>query len=772
MNKITRKFFCILSVAFVFFIGLGLLSVLFLGTFFCDLPDCEELINYVPPGITRLYDPNGQVLDEYAKEKRIYVKYQNIPKIITNSFIAVEDKNFFNHKGVDIDGILRASIQNILNIGTHKRLVGGSTITQQVVKGFFLTNERSFVRKLKEAVLAYRVNKVFSKEKVLEIYLNQIYLGNHSYGIYVAAYNYFGKNLDQINTEEAALLASLPKAPSILNPYKNYKKALIRRNWAIQRIQEEGYITLKESSQIVHSKIQLRKLPIHNKNYENYYTDTVKSELISLFDEYNVYSKGFIVNININVKLQKAAQQALKNGLRKHDKNQGWRGKFAKVNLEKNFVNELQLISKTKYHNNYLLGVIIKINNDSLTVTLQNNHNIILLNSSFEWILNKKINVAKQLKQKFHLGDVVLIDQDKNGHYKLEQIPAINGAIVVIENISGKILALVGGYDYYQSKFNRVTQARRQPGSAFKTFVYLVAFEENITPNTSVLDEPLEIDLGHGLPIYKPKNYADKYYGLITLRTSFEKSRNLSTLRLLLGIGLDKLSEVAKRYFIYSSDVHPSYSMALGSYETTLLKMTNAYASIANNGLLKQPKLIDSIYNRNGELIYAPKDIYTNTQGAYGQNKKYQNNPNIGYLGKQLTDDGANYQVLSLLEGVVQRGSARRAKILKRTIAGKTGTTNNSLDTWFIGMTPDITVGVFVGHDIPKDIGRYATGSNIPLPIFIDFLKHSNFIPNREFQIPNIIKQNYVDLNTGSIIETIDRIGGNKYILENFKRSH
>lgn len=771
MKKIAKKFFILLSIISAFTIGLIFLCLIFLSSFFYDIPNYEELSNYLPSGITRLYDPNGKILDEYSLEKRIYVKYADIPKVIIDAFIAVEDKNFFEHQGIDITSIIRASLQNILNIGTNKRLVGGSTITQQVVKGFFLTSERSLTRKLKEAILAYRVNKAFSKEKILEIYLNQIYLGQHSYGIYVATQNYFGKKLTEINIQEAALLASLPKAPSTLNPYKNYNRALERRNWAIQRMEEEGFITLNERVEAINSDIKLSYSPIRNNQFENFYTSTVRSELIELFGENSVYSNALIVNTNLNLNLQNAAQKALRTGLKKFDKEHGYRGAFAKINLKNDYINDLQNISENHYHDNYLLGIVAKVNNDSLNITLlKDKKEIILTKSSIDWALNNKYDLSKQLKQKFKPGDVILISNDNN-NYKLEQIPEINGAIVVIENISGKILALVGGYDYKQSKFNRVIQAKRQPGSAFKTFVYLAAFEQGISPNTLVLDEPLEIDLGHGLPIWKPKNYGDKYYGLITLRTSFEKSRNLSTLRLLLGIGLDRLAEVAKRYLIYNSNIKPNYSMALGSYETTLLKITNAYASIANNGNMKQPKLIDSVYNRHGKLLYSPKDLYYKIkQDLYVEDE--ESSPTLGFLGKQVTDDATNYQILSLLEGVVKRGSAKRAKVLNRTIAGKTGTTNNSLDTWFIGMTPDITVGVFVGYDIPKDMGKYAAGSNIPLPIFVDFFQKLKFIPDRNFEIPESITQSFIDQETGNMVEQEDFIQDKPYLLENFKNSY
>ena len=772
MSKITKRFFYSIYTLLVFFIILGGMSLVFFIHLIQDIPDYRELSEYKPSGITRLYDNNGQILDEYANERRIYIRYKNIPKMIINAFIAVEDKNFFQHHGVDIIGIIRASVQNILNVGTDKRLVGASTITQQVVKSFFLNNEMSLLRKLKEAVLAFRVNKAFSKEKLLEIYLNQIYLGNHSYGIYVAAQNYFGKDLNDINIEEAALLASLPKAPSKLNPYRNYNRVLKRRNWAIQRMEEEGFISLEESENAINSKIKLNNSLVKSNRQEDYYTNTVKAELINLFGVDNVYNKTYVVNTYMDLRLEDKAQAALKRGLRMLDKKKGWRGVFAKIDLNnKNISEVLNKIAHNSYHENYHLGVITKVNNATLKVSLANRKKITLDKGGYDWILKNSRN--HQLKKLFKVGDVILIDKVENEKYKIEQIPEINGAIVVIENKTGKVLALIGGYDFKQSNFNRVTQAYRQPGSAFKTFVYLLAFEQGVTPNTLILDEPLEIDLGYGLPMWNPKNYGDKYYGLITLRTAFEKSRNLPVLRLLLGIGLDKLTEIAQRYGIYDSNIKPTYSMGLGAFETTLLKITNAYASIANNGILKQPKLIDSVYNRDGKLVYSPNDLFCDDCNI--ENKEVEESipysiPQIGFLGKVMTDSASNYQTLSLLEGVIARGSGRRARVLQRTIAGKTGTTNNSMDTWFIGMTSDITIGLFVGYDVPSDMGENATGASVALPIFVDFFKNLNFIPNCPFQVPDSIQKIYVEQETGKIVDENALIKSKVYIHENFKK--
>ena len=538
-------------------------------------------------------------------------------------------------------------------------------------------------------------------------------------------------------------------------------------------MEEEGFISFEERTNAVKNQIKLSYSPTKNNKHEDYYTNTVKAELIDLFGIDNVHNRGYIVNTNIDLRLQNTAQTALRIGLKNFDKKSGWRGVFSKIDLtQQNISESLNKIACDNYRGNYHLGVITKISGTTLEVLLNNQKTIKLDKDAYSWILNSA--TERQLKKLFQTGDVILVDGVENEKYKIEQIPEINGAIVVIENKTGKVLALVGGYDFKQSSFNRVTQAYRQPGSAFKTFVYLAAFEQGISPNTLILDEPFEIDLGYGLPIWEPKNYGEEYYGLITLRTAFEKSKNLPTLRLLLGVGLDKLTAIAQRYLIYNSNVKPMYSMALGAFETTLFKITNAYASIANNGILKQPKLIDSVYSKEGELLYSPNDLFCDncsTEYKDMEESGFQSQPEIGFLGKVITDPASNYQTLSLLEGVIARGSARRAKVLQRVIAGKTGTTNNSLDTWFIGMTPDITVGVFVGYDIPRGMGKNATGASVALPIFIDFFKNLSFIPNHPFQIPDSIQKMYVDPNTGKVIEKNALVEGKQYISENFKKN-
>ncbi len=763
--------FFLISLAFSACI-IGTISTIFLITSLARvLPNEEALQDFRPYAITRVYDDQQNLLSEYAKEKRIYVKYRDIPETAVQAFISAEDKNFFSHQGVDIPSVFRASLQNIFNITQNKRLIGGSTITQQVIKSFFLTNERSLERKVKEAVLAYRVSKSLSKEKLMEIYLNQIYFGNKSYGIEVAAENYFCKSVSQLTLEESALLAALPKAPSYLNPLKNYNRALERRNWVLKRMFEEDFISKDDLNSALAEDINLCAPSIKWKenSYMGYATDFVKQQIYDLFGE-DIYTKGYVVNSTIDSQLQKIVQQSLTNSLEKFDTKSGWRGALKNININLNLKEELYNISETGKVGMFYLAVISEIKHSEIKAIKYDEETITIAKKGFEWILSSEI--------KPKIGDVILVHKYPKIGYKIGQIPEVNGAAIVIENKTGKILAISGGYEFNLSNFNRATQAYRQPGSAFKTFVYLAALLEGVPPNTLLLDEPLEIELGYGLESWNPKNYKDQYHGLVPLRKAFEKSMNLSTIRLLLGVGVDKVKKLATQYEIYPVNIPLTYSMCLGTYETTLLKIARAYASFGNNGILHEPKIIESVYNISGDLVFSHADLSCancqnniSLEDLEGNERSFSNirdDINVGYKGKQVVDETSNYQLLSLLEGSVQRGSARRAKFLKRNIAGKTGTTNNSFDTWFVGLTPDVTIGVFVGHDSPKEINKEASGSNLPLPIFIDILQKATFIPDRKFYVPDAIYTQLVDYNTGEMIDKEDELLNNEGVITEF----
>ena len=696
----------------------------------------NNITKYQYYGITRLYSNNHKVISEFANEHRIYIDYDKIPKIIIDAFISVEDKNYFQHSGVDCSSILRSSLKNVISFLSNRRFVGRSTITQQVVKGFFLSNKRSFLRKIKEIILSYRITKIISKQKIIEIYLNQIYFGNYSYGICSAAQRYFCKKLEDLSVEEVALLASLTKAPSMLNPYHNYDKMLKRRNISIMRLYEQHYITKEQQFISIHTPINLSYCNVTLLEYQNYYTEAVKYEIIKMFGMEYLSRNGLIINTNIDVVFQQAAQNALNKVLHGYDQKQGWRGPFFRIKKQNMNINIFKRAAKI-YHANFKLAFVKKIYHSAILLILEDGLELLLTQKYYQ-----RFCYQKTIHRILCKGDIILLSDDN----QLVQIPQVNGAVVIVENKSGKILSLVGGYDIKQSKFNRAIQAYRQPGSIFKTFVYLSALEQGIALNTLLLDEPLIINLGRRLPLYNPKNYKNLYLGLITLSKSFERSANLSTMRLLLGVGLDNLKAMAIRYKIYPKRIKATYAMALGAYETTLLQVTNAYASIANGGIMMKPKLIESIYNREGNLVYTSKDIFL-------EDSRIEHIfPKIAAVGELMVNSATNYQMLSLLQGVVRRGSSKRIHIQRKNVAGKTGTTNKSFDVWFIGMTPDFTMGIYIGYDIPKSLGEDMSGSNLAIPVFTNFLQDIQYLSNRTFVKSEAVGEKFISFKNRKVL--------------------
>ena len=720
-----------------------------------DLPDYRQLEEYDPPAITRLYTQKGHILDEAATENRIYTKYDEIPELIVNAFIAAEDRNFFKHEGLDPVGIARAAIVNIVNVGKHKNPVGGSTITQQVVKNFLLTNERTLSRKIKEAILAYRISKVYSKEKIMELYLNQIYLGNNSYGIASAALNYFNKELDELNAEEAALLAALPKAPSYVNPIKSPRRARERRNWVLSRMYEEGYITDEELSRATKSLISLKKRRETDFFRADYYSETVRQELITKFGEDAVYKDGLQVFTNVNEEMQVIAEKTLKEGLLRYDKKHGYRGALGSINIDNpSWQEDLKSFPKPLDIGNFKLAAVLRVDNSSVNIALEGGEKGVINFEHLAWarmslkeqMVGAPIKSAHEVLKK---GNVILVSRisEAENNYALEQIPEVNGAIVVLEPNSGKVLAEVGGYSYKKSNFNRVTQADRQPGSTFKAFLYMAALENGYDPRSIVYDLPIELSQGAGMPPWRPKNMRGDYLGAITLRKSLEKSRNLSTVWLITKIGLNPVIEMSERLGIYK-DPPRNYSMALGSFETKVLSLANAFNIIASGGKRVEPNFIDRVYDRKGKLIYSSDKRKAVTVDEFNTSSP----PELFYEYDQLIDENINYQMISILEGVVQRGTAVAARQLKRTLAGKTGTTNNSFDTWFVGFNPDIVVGVYVGFDAPRTLGQKESGSSLALPIFIDFIKEGlKNTEDRKFTIPEGIELVEIDATTGAL---------------------
>ncbi|MCD6034348.1 MAG: putative bifunctional family b-glycosyltransferase/PBP transpeptidase [Rickettsiales bacterium] len=773
-----RKILFFLGTIFALSILFGSVAVLaVIYKFSSDLPDYRTLAEYNPPTTTRLYAGDGRLLEEYAKEKRLFVPFQAIPKRVINAFLAAEDQNFYNHPGIDITSIARAAVHNLANAGSGKGLIGGSTITQQVVKNFLLSNERSYERKVKEAILAFRITQAYSKDRILELYLNEIYLGLGSYGVAAAALNYFDKSIDDLSIEEAALLAGMPKAPSNYDPNRVYDRALKRRNYVLERMYEDGYITEDEYDIAIEKPILLKERGGTDVVRADDFAEAVRRELVAKFGEKKLYEDGFAVRTTIDPKLQEIGAAALRDGLEAYDVRHGWRGPVAKIKLGSvGAIGAVDMANKEKWpqwlenlravkvpegmREGWSLATVIKVEDARVLIGTSHGKAGEIPSKEMQWA-----------RTKLEVGDVVLVKKIESeggkpsnaawGKYALKQIPQLNGALVAMDPHTGRVLAMVGGYSGGVASFNRATQGKRQPGSSFKPFVYLAALEQGFTPASIVIDAEIEFSQGAGKPDWKPKNYSGEYYGPSTLRIGVERSRNAMTVRLAQMMGLNHVLDIAKR-FGFGDNLDPNYSLVLGSAEVTPLALANAYAIVVNGGQRVSPHLIERIQDRNGKTIFRQDERVcegcqlTHSTPAEGSDEAVltvdasPNPPEIPDVREQVTDPQSAYQIVSIMEGVVRRGTAMKAASLGRTLGGKTGTTNNSNDTWFAGFSPDLVVIVYAGFDTPRTLGKHETGASVALPIFIQFMQAAlDGKPDVPFRIPQGIELVRVDRETG-----------------------
>ena len=736
MNKLIKNIF-------IGFLSFSLISfILILGilwNFSNNIPDYKFLKNYKPPVSSKVYSGNGDVVADFSKEKRIFVPYRSIPQNVINSFLSAEDKNFFSHPGVDAKGVLRAILNNIKNIMTSKRLEGASTITQQVAKNFLLTNEVSINRKIKEAILAFRIERALSKERILELYLNQIYLGSGAYGVAAASLEYFDKSIKELNYEEAALLAALPKAPSRYNPYRDKELAKFRRNLVLKNLFENNFITNQEYKKLKEKEIKLKKTKRIFLEDSQYYIEDVRKNIIEILSYEKVYNQGFNINTPINLELQKIATESLRNGLMKYDKRKGWRGPLLNKTYSRKWSEDLE---KFDLENsiNWKIAIIRKINKFSTEIETKDKKKGIIDYSDISW-------TKKEFNELFSEGDIIYVKEIENNKYSLKQIPKINGGIVVMDPYTGRVVALSGGFSFKNSEFNRASQALRQPGSAFKPFVYALALENNYTPSSLVLDAPLVLDQGSDLKMWKPENYGKKFYGPSTLRVGLEKSRNLMTVRIAQSLGVDKVANFSKELGIYENP-DELLSISLGSAETTLLKLTSAYSAFVNGGKLVLPILIDRVQDSEGNTILNnEKRACINCDQISFTGKDY---PKINSNYKQIFSAQTAYQITSLLEGVVKRGTGKKLKNLNLNLAGKTGTTNKNTDAWFVGFTSNYVIGVYVGMDNPQPLGKFETGSKTALPIFKSFVEKAiKKSDARPFKVAEGITMMVIDPATG-----------------------
>ena len=754
MSRLIKKILILLIT-----VGLGLFVsiIVILWTYSNKLPDYKFLKNYKPPVSSKLYSGGGELVSDFSSEKRIFVPYNTIPKKVIHAFLSAEDKNFFSHPGVDARGIIRAVFRNISNIIYEKRLEGASTITQQVAKNFLLSNEVSLNRKIKEAILAFRIERALSKERILELYLNQIYLGQGAYGIASASLEYFDKPISKLDYAEASLLAALPKAPSKYNPFKNIDLAKRRRDLVIKNLYDNSYIGYKKYKKLLNTKITLKKRKKIYLEDARYYVEDVRKFIVEKYGFDRVYKQGFNIKTPINLDIQTIATQSLRDGLIQYDKRKGWRGPLLNKKDTNNWNNDLK-----KYHLEKSIGwnlAIIKKKN-KFFVEIETDQKIAgkIEYQDVSW-------TKKELDKLFKVGDIVYVNKIKDNIFSLKQLPKANGGIVVMDPFTGRVIAMSGGFSFKRSEFNRATQATRQPGSAFKPFIYALALENNFTPSTLILDAPIVLDQGEDLKKWKPENYGKKFYGPSTLRTGLEKSRNLMTVRIAQELGIKKITTFSKQLKIYENP-EELMSISLGSAETTLLKLTTAYCSFINGGKLIEPIFVDRIQDSEGNTIYN------------SEKRVCKKCNEISFLGEEIpkiTDNFPQifsaetaYQVTSMLEGAIQRGTGRKLKDLNLDLAGKTGTTDENNDAWFVGFTSNLVVGVYVGFDEPKSLGRYETGSKTALPIFKAFIKNAVKKKDaRPFKVAKNIKMMVIDLITGKKAN----FGSKKTIIEAFKKN-
>lgn len=738
MNTKTKKIILAVLIIFALLVIIGFSGAIYLYFWLeKDLPNFKKITDYNPPLVTTVYTRNGKVLGYFYKEKRFLVPLKEISPWVIKSFLAAEDAHFYEHGGVDLIGIFRAAIKN-LEAGTIVQ--GGSTITQQLIKSLLLSPKRSYKRKLREIILAYRLEKYLTKNEILTIYLNQIYLGQGAYGIEAAARTYFDKRAKDLNLAEAAMLAGLPKAPSKFNPYKHFKLAKERQRYVLDRLKELHWITPKEYQEAKNYHLILKSEEDPSWKQGAYYLEEVRRWLINKYGEDAVYTGGLVVKTCADLKHLQAAKQALRQGLIASTKRRGFRGPLLHLTpaeYEK-FLNQAQNTSRSNSTQNWLKVLVVKVKKQGAWVRFGNKRGFMPV-KTMSWARKpdpskapEEVPKIKDARKVLKAGDVVyasIVKEEKDKTIlALEQEPQVEGAIFSLDPRNGKVLALVGGYDFFKTQFDRVTQAKRQPGSAFKPIVYSVAMDNGFTPASIVMDAPIVYEDLQRNSTWKPENYEGIFFGPTLLRTALVKSRNLVTIRIAAKIGIDKIIQRAKALGIEEDFPH-NLSIALGSVAVTPWELCRAYTAFARLGTYIEPYLIQEV-----------KDPWGNTL--------YQAKPQVK---KALSPDTA-YIITYLLQQVVQDGTGWRARVLKRPVAGKTGTTNNEQDAWFIGFSPYLLTGVYVGFDEVKPMGKYETGSRAASPIWVNYrLKVEKDYPIQDFPRPDNVVMLRIDATTGKL---------------------
>lgn len=742
--------------------ALAVLGVLAVGVYIYnvtrDLPSVEALKNYSPPVTTRVYAGNGTVLGEYARESRIFVPAAFIPKLVAEAFTSAEDRNFYSHPGIDPSGILRAALKDVGLVLEGRRPQGASTITQQVARNFLLNSDVKFSRKIREAILAIRIDATYPKSKVLELYLNEIYLGEHSYGVGAAALNYFGKSLDDLDIAEVAFLAALPKGPANYDPRFNHAAAVDRRNWVIGQMAENNYITKEQAAAAKAEPLvaQMRALGSQAADVD-YYVEEVRRQLYAKYGEKALYDGGLQVRASLDTRLQNYAVSALRSGLVRYDRRHGWRGARTHIDINGDWRAQLKKTPNQSGVETWKLSVALGFDQKAIKIGFADGTTGTIPYENYKWarreLRNANVGAAPQKPQDVAKpGDALYVEPEgKPGEFGLRQIPEINGAIVAMDPHTGRVLALSGGFSYASSQFDRAMQAMRQPGSSFKPFVYAAALDNGYTPVSKVLDAPFVMDMGPGQGLWQPDNFEHDFLGDTTLRRGLELSRNVMTVRLAYTLGMDKVVPYPIRFGVYDK-LPPLLANSLGAYETTLLRLVTGYSEFVNGGKKIQASLIDRIQDRNGKTIW--RHDGRDCEGCDSSNWNGQQEPLLADTREQVIDPRTAYQIVSMLEGVVERGTGVSVRAVGKPLAGKTGTSSEARDTWFIGFSPDLAAGVFVGFDNPRTLGGHEQGATAAAPIFRDFMKGALAdAPPTPFRVAPGIEEIPIDWKSGNLDE-------------------
>jgi len=729
-----------------------------------DLPDLESLARYEPPVMSRVHAGDGKVVAEYARQHRVFVPIAAIPPRVINAFISAEDKTFYEHSGVDWKGVVRAGLASIRNKIQGKRLEGASTLTQQVAENFLVNTEQNFSQKFRKMIIASRIEKVFTKDEILELYLNEIYLGNRAYGAAAAALNYFGKSLNDLSLSETAFLAALPKGPANYHPIRRKERATSRRNWVLGRMAANGYITEQAAIDAREDElVSVERLTGERYVAAAYFVEAIRRQVFALYGEDQLYDGGLSIRTTLDTQKQQWARTALRKSLEEYDRRHGWRGALGQKPAE---IDARSALENTKrpagIDESWELAVITAVTDGKAEFILVDGNVGEIWLPELKWARKQlplakrgpSITVASEVLSK---DDMVLVEPltDESGGYGLRQIPEVNGAIMAMDPHTGRVLAMVGGYSHRRSEFNRAMQAKRQVGSSFKPFVYAAAMELDYTPASLILDAPFIADGGAQTRFYKPQNYeSGRFYGLSTLRLGIEQSRNVMTVRLAQEMGMRPVTNIGIRMGMYD-ELAPVLAMSLGAGETTLWRLMGAYASMVNGGKLVDPTILDRVQDSNGLTILkhdkrdcpgCSVDInISRTDGSLIE-------PELPEARPQVLDPVVAYQMVSILEGAVQRGTGVRLRSLGKTLGGKTGTTNDMKDAWFMGFSPDLVVGVYVGFDTPATMGEGEAGSKVALPVFKKFMEKALAdVSNAPFRIPDGVSLVWVNAKTGEI---------------------